>query len=109
MAPDPRSFFPTNHFGDVRDVLPISPGLSGAAVYSVTTSKGEFILRQGGDRSVWANGIAMHRLAADHGIAPPLEHVDEARTGSVSAKVSGVHRPCPRAAPVLQSGHASVF
>ncbi len=102
MTLDAQSFFPTDHFGDVRDVVPISAGLSGAAVYSVTTSKGDFILRQGGDRNVWANGIAMHRLAADHGIAPPLEHVDEARTASVSAKVSGIPLGAALAQPTVR-------
>jgi aminoglycoside phosphotransferase (APT) family kinase protein len=103
MAPDPRCFFPAARFGDVQSVSPISAGLSGAAVYSVTTSRGEFVLRvQTENRSAWANGTAMHRLAADHGIAPPLEHVDDARAGSVSAKVQGIPLGTALAQPAVR-------
>jgi aminoglycoside phosphotransferase (APT) family kinase protein len=103
MAPDPRSFFPAARFGDVRDVRPISVGLSGAAVYSVTTSTGEFVLRvQGEDRSAWANSVAMHRLAADHGIAPSLEFVDDARAATVSAKAPGMPFAAALAQPAVR-------
>lgn len=103
MTADPRSFFPADRFGEVRDVLPISVGLSGAAVYSVATSRGEFVLRvHGGDRNTWANGVAMHRLAADHGIAPPLEFVDDARAATVSTKVSGMPLAAALAQPAVR-------
>jgi aminoglycoside phosphotransferase (APT) family kinase protein len=104
MAPDPRSFFPAARFGDVRVVRPISVGLSGAAVYSVTTSTGEFVLRvQGDDRSAWANSVAMHRLAADHGIAPSLELVDDARAATVSARAPGIPFAAALAQPATRS------
>src|ERR1017187_6913431 len=103
MTIDPRSFFPADRFGEVGDVLPISVGLSGAAVYSVTTSRGEFVLRvHGGDRSAWANNVAMHRLAADHGIAPSLEFVDDARAATVSAKAQGMPFAAALAQPAVR-------
>ena len=103
MAPDPRSFFPAARFGDVRDVRRISVGLSGASVYAVTTSTGEFVLRvQGEARSAWANSVAMHRLAAHHGIAPSLEFVDDARAATVSAKAPGMPFAAALAQPAVR-------
>ncbi len=104
MAPDPRTFFPAARFGDVRDVRPISVGLSGAAVYAVTTSRGDFVLRVHGENgSGWANSVAMHRLAADRGIAPSLEFVDDAGAATVSAKISGMPFAAALAQPSVRA------
>jgi aminoglycoside phosphotransferase (APT) family kinase protein len=100
MSDDPRSFFPTDRFGEVGDVVVLTQGLSGAAVYSVATAEGEFVLRvQPGDRATWSGAVRMQRRAAERGIAPAIVHVDEARAASVSVKVDGV----PFATAVAQS------
>lgn len=90
VTTDPRRFFPAAQFGDVREFAPITMGLSGAAVYSVTTSTGDFILRiQPADRKAWDRTVARQRLAAEHGVAPPLVYVDEDACAAVSVKVPG--------------------
>jgi thiamine kinase-like enzyme len=92
-APDPRSFFPTDRFGDVREVVTITEGLSGATVYSVATETGSFVLRiqDPSKRASWLRMIPMQRLAAQHGIAPELLLVDDERLATVSVKISGAH------------------
>jgi aminoglycoside phosphotransferase (APT) family kinase protein len=103
MAVDPRSFFPASRFGVVRSVCPLGPGLSGAAVYAVATSRGEFVLRlQGDDREAWLHAVAMQRLAADRGIAPALEYVDEERGGVVCVKIEGMTLPAALAQPSIR-------
>src|SRR5262245_15036949 len=90
MTIDPREVFPA-HLGEISDVGRISGGLSGADVYMVTTSTGVFVLRiQGEQRAAWSRTIALQRLAAEAGVAPPLAWVDEARAISVSVKIDGV-------------------
>ena len=92
-APDPRSFFPPARFGEVREVVTITEGLSGAAVYSVRTETGHFVLRiqDPSKRASWSRMILMQRLAAEHGIAPELLLVDDERLATVSVKISGAH------------------
>jgi aminoglycoside phosphotransferase (APT) family kinase protein len=100
---DPRSFFPADRFGEVRDIVPIAVGLSGAASYAVTTSRGSFVLRiQGDDRATWRRAVAMQQLAAEHGVAPPLELIDEAQAASVSVKVEGVPLGAALAEPAVR-------
>ena len=83
---------PAERFGAVREITPISAGLSGAMVYAVVADGGELILRierpDSPDRD-WQQQLAIQRLAAEHGIAPRLHHVDVAARAAVSAKVSG--------------------
>ena len=88
--PDLRSLLPTELLGDIREIQPITIGLSGASVHAVTASRGEFILRvQHGDRVTWERMLTMQRLAAASGVAPPVVHVDADALATVSARVPG--------------------
>ncbi len=88
---DPRSFFPVEKFGEVVEVVPLTLGLSESGVYAVTTTRGSFVLKiQGAERDGWTDMLRAQRLAAEHGVAPALELVDEAEAVTVSRKVSGV-------------------
>src|ERR1700722_14745615 len=92
MTPfEARPFFPSARFGDVHSVASISPGLSGAAVYSVATDVGDFVLRlEGADAPHWESFARANRLAAEHGIAPALVHVDATARASVSVQVAAL-------------------
>jgi aminoglycoside phosphotransferase (APT) family kinase protein len=100
---DPRSFFPAALFGDVRELVRISVGLSGASSYAVTTSRGSFVLRvQGENRATWRRAVTMQRVAAEHGISPAVQLVDEAHAASVSVKVEGVPLGAALAQPAVR-------
>lgn len=91
MTVDLHAFLPTAQFGAVKEITPITTGLSGSSVYAVTTATGEYVLRRhGGDRSVWDNALAVQQLAAAQGIAPRVVHFDDDAQVTVSAKVLGV-------------------
>lgn len=88
---EPRSFFPADTFGEVLDVVRIPMGMSAAAVYSVTTEKGAFILRiHGSDRQAWQQASLLQALAADHGVAPPLVMLDKNAAATISVKIDGM-------------------
>jgi aminoglycoside phosphotransferase (APT) family kinase protein len=82
-------YLPPDRFGAIRDVTPIQLGLSGAAVYAVTTDSGSYVLRHTPslDAAKWAQEIAILRLVSDHGISPRLEHVDDDGRVTVSARI----------------------
>jgi aminoglycoside phosphotransferase (APT) family kinase protein len=88
---DVSRYLPSDRFGAVRDVTPIHVGLSGAAVYAVTTDSGSYVLRHTPaiDAEKWAQELAILRLVSDHGIAPRLEHVDDDERVTVSARIAG--------------------
>jgi aminoglycoside phosphotransferase (APT) family kinase protein len=94
-AIDPASLahlLPADRVGDVRGVQPIVVGQSGAAVYAVTTSRGEYVLRVHGtivDPSFWAQHLLIQRRAAESGVAPAIVHVDEAARAVVALRVLG--------------------
>jgi aminoglycoside phosphotransferase (APT) family kinase protein len=83
---------PEEHVGTVTAIAPISTGASGAAVYAVTTTRGEFVLRVSGDRfdAHWPQQLRIMRRAAERGIAPAIVHVDEAARAIVSVRVQGL-------------------
>lgn len=94
MAP----LLPHELLGAVTAVEPISMGLSGAGVYAVTSARGEIVLRVASrdlDDGDWRNQLRALRRAAEHGVAPPLIHIDEAARATVSARAPG--RPLPEA------------
>jgi aminoglycoside phosphotransferase (APT) family kinase protein len=86
-----RRFLPADRFGEVREIAPITVGLSGSTVYSVATSTGDYVLRiHAGDKDSWKRVVALQRLAAEHGIAPRLVHIDDAQSATVSVKIAGL-------------------
>jgi aminoglycoside phosphotransferase (APT) family kinase protein len=84
-------YFPSERFGAIHAATPISVGLSGAAVYSVATATGEYVLRimPAHEAVVWPRQLAMLRLVSEHGVAPPLAYVDEVNLATVSARIVG--------------------
>ena len=68
-------------------------GLSGAGVYGITSARGEYVLRvqgDGADDAFWSQHIRILRRAAEHGVAPPVAHVDEDARAVISVRVAGV-------------------
>ncbi|UQA56446.1 phosphotransferase [Polyangium aurulentum] len=91
MFADPRAVFPTDRLGEIRDITPLTLGMSGAQVHAVTTDKGAYVVRiQGPDAPGFERVLALYRLVSDHGVAPRLVHVDEAARCTVTEKISGV-------------------
>ena len=88
--------------GTVVSVTPVRMGLSGAAVYAVTGARGDYILRVQGERDderFWTQQLLVLRRAAEHGIAPPIVHVDETARAVISRRVAGVPLPAALADP----------
>jgi len=82
---------PEELVGVVESVEALTQGLSGAAVYAVTTSRGQFVLRvqaRQQDDHYFAQQLHILRLAADAGVAPAIVHVDTAARAVVSVRVS---------------------
>jgi aminoglycoside phosphotransferase (APT) family kinase protein len=84
---------PAAAIGEVRVITPIRMGLSGAGVYAVTSARGEYVLRvqgDGVDDDFWSQHIRILRRAAEHGVAPPVVHIDEDERAVISVRVLGV-------------------
>lgn len=96
-------YFPLDQFGEILDQQTTPYGMSGAIVRSVTTQRGNYILRIfHGDQTTWEHSLAAQRLAAEHGIAPSLLHVDEARHATVSQKITALPFAAALAQPAMQ-------
>jgi len=91
MAHDIALLLPADRFGNVLAVKSFPHGLSGAAVYDVTTDSGEFVVRvlADADRTEWQRHIALLRLVAAADVAPHLAWVDEGEGATVTPKISG--------------------
>jgi Ser/Thr protein kinase RdoA (MazF antagonist) len=87
---DLARLLPADRFGNVRSVQPFPHGLSGAAVYDVATDAGDFVVRVLAETADehWRRQIALLRVVADAGIAPPLAWVDEGERATVSPKIA---------------------
>ncbi|MEP6495997.1 MAG: phosphotransferase [bacterium] len=89
---DVSRHFPRDQFGAITAVTPFSQGMSGAAVYGVTTDSGEFVLRlvspKVADR--WRGRLAIQQLASAHGVTPPIVTVEDDGRAIVSARVNGL-------------------
>src|SRR5258705_8817235 len=84
---------PEDRLGAVASIQAIRGGLSGARVYTVITSRGEFVLRiqsERADDALWTQQLLILRRAAERGVAPPIVHVDEAARTVISARIAGV-------------------
>lgn len=84
---------PEAHVGKVSAVESITLGLSGAAVYAVSSSRGELVLRvhsASDEPARWQQQLRILRLAAERGVAPAIMHVDDAARAIVSERVAGV-------------------
>ena len=75
------SLLPEDRLGAVHTIQAIRGGLSGARVYTVTTSRGEYVLRiqaERADDALWTQQLLILRRAGERGVAPPIVHVDQA-------------------------------
>lgn len=93
---------PEERLGKLERIEPISEGLSGAAVYSVTTSSGAYILRIQGDRidaGFFEQHVRILQRAAAARVAPAIAHVDAAARAVVSERIAGVPLPAALAEP----------
>ena len=92
MPPDSlQHFFPVVQFGDIKEVVSLTIGQSGARVFSVTTETGAYILRiHGQDRESWEKVLLTQEIVSQHGIAPAIVHIDHVERAVVSVRVSGV-------------------
>src|SRR5258707_300919 len=75
------SLLPEDRLGSVQTIQAISGGLSGAGVYTVITSRGEYVLRvqaERADDALWTQQLLILRRAVERGVAPPIVHVDQA-------------------------------
>ena len=93
---------PEAHVGQVQKIQPIPMGLSGAAVFSVTSTRGELVLRvqPGGEAEPWEQQLRILSRAAERGLAPALVHVDPSARATVSTRVMGA----PLAAALADAG-----
>lgn len=85
-------FLPEALVGATTRAVPIHMGLSGASVYAITTTRGEYILRVApGDAlgRAWGRQLGIQRRAAALGIAPPIVHVDESAHAVLSVRIPG--------------------
>ena len=93
LRDDLLTFLPEAQVGVVQSITPISQGLSGAGVYGVKTSRGDYVLRVQGrqlDDDYFARQLRVLRRVAAAEIAPALAHVDEAARVVVSVRVQGM-------------------
>jgi aminoglycoside phosphotransferase (APT) family kinase protein len=72
-------------------ITKIAAGLSGAGVYRVEAAGQSFVLKVAGASETdadWQRALAVQRLAAEAGLAPRLQHVDQARRAVLTAFVA---------------------
>ncbi|MEO8337714.1 MAG: phosphotransferase [bacterium] len=78
---------PTELRGSSTTISKVAAGLSGAGVYKVAAPSGTFVLKiSGSDQPLadWQHKLHSQQLAANAGLAPRVEHTDEARRSVVS-------------------------
>jgi aminoglycoside phosphotransferase (APT) family kinase protein len=100
-----QQLLPETLFGEARSVTPIQIGLSGAGVYAVDTAKGKYILRiqsADSDRNIWVQHLLILRRAAEHGVAPPIVHVEDSAQAIVSVRINGAPLPSVLGNPTLR-------
>ena len=84
-------YLPVDQFGRILSSRTFAHGLSLAAVYDVSTERGDYVVHLAGETDVarWRRELAIVRLASDASIAPPLVWVDETALATVSKKIDG--------------------
>src|SRR5215831_18309479 len=89
------ALLPEALLGTIDRIEPITVGLSGAAVYAVSASRGAFVLRvqPGADAATFAQRLLVLRRAAAIGVTPAVVHVDEPARATVTVRVQGPPLP----------------
>src|SRR3954469_17530447 len=83
---------PEGSVGGGGRLEPIRVGLSGAAVFLVTATRGQYVLRVQGkesDECYFGQQVKLLRRVAKAGIAPAVVHVDEGARAVVWELVAG--------------------
>jgi aminoglycoside phosphotransferase (APT) family kinase protein len=95
------ALLPEAQLGTIGGIEPITVGLSGAAVYAVTASRGAFVLRvqPDADAATFAHRLLVLRRAAEIGVTPAVVHVDEPARATVTVRVQGPPLPAALADP----------
>ena len=91
--------------GAVERIEPIRAGLSGAGVYAVTASRGQFVLRvqpRQLDEANFAQQLLILRRASAAAVAPAVVHVDEDARAVVSVRIAGVPLAAALADPAMR-------
>lgn len=88
---DPRTVCPIEICGAIKNITPLTMGLSGAAVFAVDAERGAFVVRfHAHSASDWPSARDAYKISAAAGVAPKLFHIDEAHKALVTARVDGV-------------------
>ena len=85
-------FLPEARVGVVERLEPLRLGLSGASVFAVAATGGQYVLRvqaRERDNQHFARQLNVLRRAAEAGIAPAVVHVDDAAGAVVLQRVAG--------------------
>jgi len=95
------ALLPEALLGTIHGIEPITVGLSGAAVYAVSASRGAFVLRvqPGADAATFAQRMLVLRRAAEIGVTPAVVHVDDPARATVTVRVQGPPLPAALADP----------
>jgi aminoglycoside phosphotransferase (APT) family kinase protein len=97
---------PQEQVGEVFELQPIRGGLSGAEVYAVSASRGQFVLRvqqSERDPAKFAQQLRVLSRASSAGVAPALVHVDEAARAVVSVRIEGIPLAAALSNPELRA------
>jgi len=87
-----RDLLPDAKLGQIESIERLTAGLSGAAVYGVTTTRGSFVLRvqsRRPDDDYFAQQLRILQRVSAAGIAPELVHSDASALATVSRRVVG--------------------
>lgn len=80
-------------------------GLSGARVYTLTSARGEYVLRVQGaqaDDSFWAQQLLIWKRAAEREVAPAIVYIDERQRAVISTRIGGLPLPSALTDPSLR-------
>jgi aminoglycoside phosphotransferase (APT) family kinase protein len=95
------ALLPEAQLGKIDRIEPITVGLSGAAVYAITASRGAFVLRvqPSAGAATFAQRLLVLRRAAEIGVTPAVVHVDEPARATVTVRVQGPPLPAALSDP----------
>jgi len=89
-----RRLLPATLIGELTSIEPIRGGLSGAGVYAVSASRGEYVLRvQDSDSAEWSQYRRILDRVSAAAVAPAIVHVDDVARAVLFVRIDGVPLP----------------